>query len=300
MHRLLTSALTVLATTALPACANAQFLEGTPKAAESSEPNIQSAVSEIQTDIQSRIDSTRAQAQELSSTVAPQDEPQNEAAPAPDTQAGAAPQPVPQPQANSVDCPNCVALTFDDGPSPYTNQLLDTFKAKDARASFMVLADHAYQYPQALQRMQAEGHTIGNHTKTHRQLNQLAYGDIAQEIDAGNAAIRNATGQNPQWLRPPYGATNETIDQVARDKGLSQALWNVDTLDWKIRDSQHVCNSAVQDANPGSIVLMHDIHPTTVNAAECIIDGLRAKGLEPVSLDELLRTPVDGKRYYSR
>ena len=193
-----------------------------------------------------------------------------------------------------------MALTFDDGPSPYTNQLLDTFKAKNAHASFMVLADHAYQYPQALQRMQAEGHTIGNHTKTHRQLNQLAYGDIAQEIDAGNAAIRNATGQNPKWLRPPYGATNETVDQVARDKGLSQALWNVDTLDWKIRDSQHVCNAAVQDANPGSIVLMHDIHPTTVNAAECIIDGLRAKGLEPVSLDELLRTPVDGKRYYSR
>ena len=300
MRRLLTSALTVLATAALPACANAQFLEGTPKVAGSSEPNIQSAVSEIQTDIQSRIDSTRAQAQDLVSSVAPQDEPQNEAAPAPDPQPGAAPQPAPQPQGNGVDCPNCVALTFDDGPSPYTNQLLDTFKAKNAHASFMVLADHAYQYPQALQRMQAEGHTIGNHTKTHRQLNQLAYGDIAQEIDAGNAAIRNATGQNPKWLRPPYGATNETVDQVARDKGLSQALWNVDTLDWKIRDSRHVCNAAVQDANPGSIVLMHDIHPTTVNAAECIIDGLRAKGLEPVSLDELLRTPVDGKRYYSR
>ena len=88
MRRLLTSALTVLATAALPACANAQFLEGTPKVAGSSEPNIQSAVSEIQTDIQSRIDSTRAQAQDLVSSVAPQDEPQNEAAPAPDPQAG--------------------------------------------------------------------------------------------------------------------------------------------------------------------------------------------------------------------
>mgnify|MGYP006976464362 CR=1 FL=1 len=110
MRRLLTSALTVLATAALPACANAQFLEGTPKVAGSSEPNIQSAVSEIQTDIQSRIDSTRAQAQDLVSSVAPQDEPQNEAAPAPDPQPGAAPQPAPQPQGNGVDCPNCVAL----------------------------------------------------------------------------------------------------------------------------------------------------------------------------------------------
>ena len=71
-------------------------------------------------------------------------------------------------------------------------------------------------------------------------------------------------------------------------------------MDWKDRNSEHVCSSAVQGARAGSIVLMHDIHPTTVDAADCVIDGLRAKGLEPVSLDRLLRTPVPGKRYYAR
>ena len=90
------------------------------------------------------------------------------------------------------------------------------------------------------------------------------------------------------------------MDQVTRDKGVSQALWDVDTVDWKDRNSEHVCSSAVQGARAGSIVLMHDIHPTTVDAADCVIDGLRAKGLEPVSLDRLLRTPAAGKRYYAR
>ncbi|WP_408923468.1 polysaccharide deacetylase family protein [Corynebacterium marquesiae] len=164
----------------------------------------------------------------------------------------------------------------------------------------MVIAPSAEQHPELLKRMKAEGHTIGNHTKSHRQLNTLPYDQVSQEIDAGNAAIKKATGQSTRWVRPPYGATNPTVDQVTRDKGVSQALWDVDTVDWKDRNSEHVCSSAVQGARAGSIVLMHDIHPTTVDAADCVIDGLRAKGLEPVSLDRLLRTPVPGKRYYAR
>lgn len=179
-------------------------------------------------------------------------------------------------------------------------RLLDKLKAKNAHASFMVIAPSAEQHPELLKRMKAEGHTIGNHTKSHRQLNTLSPEQVSQEIDAGNAAIKKATGQSTRWVRPPYGATNATVDQVTRDKGVSQALWDVDTVDWKDRNSEHVCSSAVQGARAGSIVLMHDIHPTTVDAADCVIDGLRAKGLEPVSLDRLLRTPVAGKRYYAR
>ena len=221
---------------------------------------------------------------------------------APGKKAPAAPAPKkPQPRSEGgVDCANCVAITYDDGPGAETNRLLDKLKAKNAHASFMVLAPNAYQHPELLKRMKAEGHTIGNHTKSHRQLNTLSYDQVSQEIDAGNAAIKKATGQGTRWVRPPYGATNATVDQATRDKGVSQALWDVDTVDWKDRNSDHVCSAAVQGARAGSIVLMHDIHPTTVDAADCVIDGLRAKGLEPVSLDRLLRTPVAGKRYYAR
>lgn len=284
MRRILTSALTVLVAAAVPAAANAQ-LPQIPQLPASSSSNFQD-------EINHRIDDARAQVEDITSKAFPQKAPKQKApTPAKKTEPR---------NSGGVDCANCVAITYDDGPGAETNRLLDKLKAKNAHASFMVIAPSAEQHPELLKRMKAEGHTIGNHTKSHRQLNTLPYDQVSREIDAGNAAIKKATGQSTRWVRPPYGATNATVDQVTRDKGVSQALWDVDTVDWKDRNSEHVCSSAVQGARAGSIVLMHDIHPTTVDAADCVIDGLRAKGLEPVSLDRLLRTPVPGKRYYAR
>ena len=197
-------------------------------------------------------------------------------------------------------CSNCVAITYDDGPGELTAQLLDTLKAKDAHASFMVLAPSASTHPELLRRMKAEGHTVGNHTASHRELNKLSPSDVDGEIKAGAAAIKAATGENPRWMRPPYGATNGTVEAAAKANGQAQALWSVDTVDWKDRNSEHVCEAAVNGAQPGSIVLMHDIHATTVGAADCVIDGLRAKGLEPVSLDRLIPNPQAGRQYFRR
>ena len=286
MRRILTSALTVLVAAAVPAAANAQ-LPQIPQLPASSSSNIRD-------EINHRIDDARAQVEDISSKALPHKAPKQKA-PTPAQEKKTKPR-----NSGGVDCANCVAITYDDGPGAETNRLLDKLKAKNAHASFMVIAPSAEQHPELLKRMKAEGHTIGNHTKSHRQLNTLSYEQVSQEIDAGNAAISKATGQGTRWVRPPYGATNATVDQATRDKGVSQALWDVDTVDWKDRNSDHVCSSAVQGAHAGSIVLMHDIHPTTVDAADCVIDGLRAKGLEPVSLDRLLRTPVPGKRYYAR
>lgn len=284
MRRILTSALTVLVAAAVPAAANAQ-LPQMPQLPVSSSSNIQD-------EINHRIDDARAQVEDITAKAFPQKTPKQKApTPAKKTEPR---------NSGGIDCANCVAITYDDGPGAETNRLLDKLKAKNAHASFMVVAPSAEQHPELLKRMKAEGHTIGNHTKSHRQLNTLSPEQVSQEIDAGNAAIKKATGQSTRWVRPPYGATNATVDQVTRDKGVSQALWDVDTVDWKDRNSEHVCSSAVQGARAGSIVLMHDIHPTTVDAADCVIDGLRAKGLEPVSLDRLLRTPAAGKRYYAR
>lgn len=197
-------------------------------------------------------------------------------------------------------CSNCVAITYDDGPGELTAQLLDTLKAKDAHASFMVLAPNATAHPDLLRRMKAEGHTVGNHTASHRELNKLSPSDVDGEIKAGAAAIKAATGENPRWMRPPYGATNGTVEAAAKANGQAQALWSVDTVDWKDRNSEHVCEAAVNGAQAGSIVLMHDIHTTTIGAADCVIDGLRAKGLEPVSLDRLIPNPQEGRQYFRR
>ena len=203
MRRILTSALTVLIAAAMPAAAHAQ-LPQIPRLPASSS-------ADIQGEINHRLEDARAQVEDFSSQAFPHS--------APGKKAPAAPAPKkPQPRSEGgVDCANCVAITYDDGPGAETNRLLDKLKAKNAHASFMVLAPNAYQHPELLKRMKAEGHTIGNHTKSHRQLNTLSYDQVSQEIDAGNAAIKKATGQGTRWVRPPYGATNATVDQATRD-----------------------------------------------------------------------------------
>ena len=100
-------------------------------------------------------------------------------------------------------------------------------------------------------------------------------------------------------MRPPYGATNNRVASVIGSRDQAVALWDVDTVDWRHRSTAKTCSIAVANAQAGSIILMHDIHPSTVNAAECIIDGLRAKGLHPVSLAELFEAPRAGVTYTS-
>lgn len=211
-----------------------------------------------------------------------------------------------QPAANTgdaeltADCANCVALTFDDGPAQHTSRLLDLLDAKDAEASFFVLGSNVRSREKTLKRMVESGMTVGNHSMTHRQLNQLSYEQVSQEVRRSNEIIQRAAGIAPRWVRPPYGATNAVVSRVANDHGMALAMWQVDTLDWKYRDPARTCRVAVAESKAGDIVLMHDIHATTVDAVSCIIDGLRAKGLEPVSLDRLIPQPVPGETYRHR
>lgn len=203
-------------------------------------------------------------------------------------------------QDQPTDCSNCVALTFDDGPAASTNQVLDILARKRATASFFVLAPKVRANPGAVQRMQAAGHTVGSHTATHRDLTRLSQPEVRREVEEGSRAIADATGIAPRFVRPPYGALNATVSDAARVQGQAVVLWDVDTLDWKHRDPARTCKTAVDQARAGSIVLMHDIHPTTAQAVECVIDGLRAKGLRPASLDQMVPQPAPGRTYTTK
>lgn len=215
-----------------------------------------------------------------------------------------APAPAPSAPAPSqdqpADCSNCVAVTFDDGPATSTNEVLDILARKHATASFFVLAPKVRANPGVVQRMRAAGHTVGSHTATHRDLTRLSQPEVRREVEEGSRAIAEATGASPRFVRPPYGALNATVSDAARVQGQAVVLWDVDTLDWKHRDPARTCKTAVDQARAGSIVLMHDIHPTTTQAVECVIDGLRAKGLRPASLDQMVPQPVPGKTYTTR
>lgn len=203
-----------------------------------------------------------------------------------------APSPVPP------NCYNCVAITYDDGPVPgSTERLLDILKRKGVHATFFVVGRNANANPQILRRIRDEGHTIGNHSFSHPDLARQSDGAIAAQLDDTDAALQKQAGLDPHWLRPPYGSHNPRVASAAGARGMALAVWDVDTADWQHRNPATTCKRAVDGAREGSIILMHDIHQPTVDAAECVIDGLRAKGLNPVGLDEMIKRPEAGHVY---
>ena len=104
---------------------------------------------------------------------------------------------------------------------------------------------------------------------------------------ATNNRIRALTGVNPKVFRPPYGAVNQAAKATMAAQGMSSVLWSVDTLDWKYKDTNRVVNYILNNAKDGDIVLMHDIHPTTVAAAEIVIPELVKRGYQLVTVSEL-------------
>lgn len=211
----------------------------------------------------------------------------------------APPEPKPEPKPAPAAPPNgnVIALTFDDGPGPYTAQLLDMLDQHGAKATFFLIGSKVSAQADMLRRMHARGHQLGNHSWSHPELPKLPVHQIASEIDRTNDAIKQATGITPSILRPPYGAVNGVVLEQLRLRGMSSILWSVDTRDWADRNSDIVCSRAVAGARPGAIILMHDIHQTSVNAVPCILNALKQQGYSFVTVQGLLGTTTPGAGY---
>ncbi|WP_344470933.1 polysaccharide deacetylase family protein [Nonomuraea monospora] len=190
------------------------------------------------------------------------------------------------PAAKPVDCRRvkCVALTFDDGPGKYTDTLLRTLAAYDARATFFVVGQNVAAYPGALRRTYAAGHEIGNHSWSHPDLTRLSAASVRSQFTRTDRAIKAAIGIRPKLVRPPYGAFDAT---VRRQAGRPVVMWSVDTLDWRYRDSARVARKAVKAVRPGSVILFHDIHPTTVRAIPKVLKALSKRGYRFVTVSRL-------------
>ena len=200
------------------------------------------------------------------------------------------------PPARPVNCRQirCVALTFDDGPGPYTGMLLDILAKYQARATFFVLGRMvAVDHQDSLRRMVAEGHEVGNHTWDHLDLTGLPEAEIIHQLRRTQEIVRHAIGFETTLMRPPYGSTNTRVTDVSRREGLAQVLWNVDTVDWRDRKASIVTERAA-NVEPGSIVLMHDIYPSTVLAVPRLLNELTAKGYTFVTIPELYGEPLTG------
>ena len=179
-----------------------------------------------------------------------------------------------------------VALTFDDGPSPkYTPLLLDGLKERNVRATFFLLGQNVKENQELGQRMQAEGHLLGNHTYNHVQLNKIPETTARQEILKTNNEIYEATGKYPEYMRPPYGAWKKNMELCVE---MLPVFWDIDTLDWKSQNVDAILKAAGEEPEDGSIILMHDEYQTSVEAALLLIDRLKEKGYEFVTVDELI------------
>lgn len=214
------------------------------------------------------------------------------------------PEPKPEPKpAPAVPAPapttgnKVIALTFDDGPGPHTAHLLDILDQYGTKATFFLIGSKVSSQANVVRNIQARGHQLGNHSWSHPELPKLPVDQIAGEIDRTNDAIKQATGVTPAILRPPYGAVNGAVLEQLRLRGMSSILWSVDTRDWADRNSDIVCSRAVAGARPGAIILMHDIHQTSVGAVPCILSALKQQGYSFVTVQGLLGNMAAGAGY---
>lgn len=182
--------------------------------------------------------------------------------------------------------PPKVALTFDDGPSrEYTPKLLDGLKERNILASFFLMGKNIEGNEELVQRIQEEGHLIGNHTYNHVCLNQISDRQAKEEIEKTSNKIYEITGEYPVFIRPPFGEWKKELELSVP---MFPVFWDVDTLDWKSKNVSQVLRIVDRQVHEDSIILMHDGYETSVEAAFEIIDRLGAEGYEFVTVDRLL------------
>ncbi len=177
-----------------------------------------------------------------------------------------------------------VALTFDDGPTVYTPQVMDVLRRKKVKATFFMLGDMVSRDPSTARRVLAAGHEVANHSSSHPLL--PGYADISR----ASRTIRRATGFRPCLFRPPYGALNSSVVASVRNLGMKSVLWDVDTSDWSTPGTGTI-RSRIGRAGPGSIILMHDgggSRSQTVAALAGGIHDLRSRGYRFVTVTRLL------------
>jgi len=182
-----------------------------------------------------------------------------------------------------------IALTFDDGPSPgITEMVLDALKAHGGKATFFMIGNRVKASPKLAERVHSEGHEIANHSMTHPALAKMSKDRVQAEIGGCQEVIRSALGVTPTWFRPPYGSFRTAQGPLASALHVSVVIWSVDPRDWARPGVQAITQRVLSQTDGGDIVLCHDLHRQTAEAAHTMIGGLKAKGYELVTLSDLI------------
>ena len=199
----------------------------------------------------------------------------------------------------TLDSPPLVALTFDDGPrSSTTGPLLDGLALREVPATFFLVGNRIPGNEDLVRRMAAEGHQIGIHTYDHVELKGLSRQDFDLQVGKTRALITQLVGEGNYWLRPPYGLMDRQAGQWC---GGPVILWSVDPEDWKDNDIDRIVAAVVEHVSDGDIILLHDLFPSSAQAALRVVDTLLARGCCFVTVEQLMAergvTPEVGARY---
>ena len=193
-----------------------------------------------------------------------------------------------------------VALTFDDGPGPYTDEIVDCLNKYGAHATFFVVGNRVNTYKNELKYAYDSGNEIANHTYTHPTLTKLSTSKMSSEVSKTDSAVKKITGEVPALMRAPGGATNSTVRKTIKKPFI---YWSIDTLDWKHRNASKTVNTVMKNVKDGDIILMHDIHKATKTAALELIPKLQKAGYQLVTVSELAQyrgnNLKNGTTYYS-
>jgi len=205
--------------------------------------------------------------------------------------------------ADNVDCSQvkCVALTFDDGPSPYTDRLLQILNDNNAKSTFFLIGNKVAANPAGAKRVADAGMEVGNHTWEHPNMTTIPPEDIPSQLSKANDAITAATGQPPKLFRTAGGLINDAVLAAARQQGLADINWDVIPFDW-INDSNTSATTYMlkTQIKPGSVVLFHDTYSSTVDVVYQFIPVLKANGYHLVTVSQLLGPRAPGSSYGSR
>lgn len=177
-----------------------------------------------------------------------------------------------------------IALTFDDGPSRYTKQIIDLLKEYNCNATFFVLGNKVKIYKDTIKESISNGNEIGNHSYNHKWLSRLKIEELKEQINKTQDILKKEVNYTPILLRPTYGSVNK---KIRNNTNLEIVLWNVDTLDWKIKSSKKIAERSLSQIKDRSIILMHDTHERTHEALKIMIPKLINEGYQFVTISEL-------------
>ena len=191
-----------------------------------------------------------------------------------------------------------IAITFDDGPGPYTNRLVNILNDNLVNATFFMLGNNLERYKDTVLNVYNSGNEIGYHSYNHTNFKRQSIDTVVLEFEKSNEILKSITGSTFSLVRPPYGSIN---DEVKEALDASFILWNVDTEDWRHKDSDYLLDYTLEHVNEGYIVLFHDIHRTSVDTIEKILPHLYALGYQVVTVSQLAEyynTPLEFHKTY--